>query len=113
MVHAVTQQVAAPDFRGCPFRTTHAEFPDDDHPAHQASARHVKQLRSQLYGLAKRAGARDPRALADRVMLIIDGLYINGAMLGRRGAATAAVALAAELVDRSIEPAAATKSKEK
>jgi hypothetical protein len=31
-------------------------------------------------------------------MLVIDGVYINGAMLGRRGAATAAVDLADHLV---------------
>lgn len=28
MVRAVARQVAAPDFHGCPFRTTHAQFPN-------------------------------------------------------------------------------------
>jgi AcrR family transcriptional regulator len=96
MVRAVARQVEAPDFRGCPFRVTHAEFPDEDHPAHQVSVRHVKNLRTWLRSLARRAGAGDQRALADRIMLIIDGLYVNGAMLGRKGATTEAVALAEE-----------------
>jgi AcrR family transcriptional regulator len=105
IVRAVARQIAAADFRGCPFRISHAEFPDKDHPAHQVAVRHAKDLRARLRGLAEQARARDPRALADRVMLIIDGLYINGAMLGPNGAATAAVAFAQELVRGSIEPA--------
>jgi hypothetical protein len=32
MVRAVARQVAAPDYRGCSFRTTHAQFRDEDHP---------------------------------------------------------------------------------
>jgi AcrR family transcriptional regulator len=101
MVRAVARQVTAPDFRGCPFRATHAQFPDDRHPAHQVAVRHVNNLRNQLHRLAKRARARDPRALADRLMLIIDGLYINASMLGRRATATVAVALADEVVRES------------
>lgn len=104
MVRAVARQVTAPEFRGCPFRTTHAQFPDQDHPAHQVSVRHVENLRTQLHGLARRARARDPLTLADRIVLIIDGLYLSGAMLGPNGPATAAVALAEELVRASIEP---------
>jgi AcrR family transcriptional regulator len=104
MVRAVGRQIAAPDFRSCPFRATHAEFPDADHPGHRLSVEHVKNMRRQLRRLAKQAGARDPQALADRLMLIIDGLYINGAMLGPKGAATAAVGLAEELVSAATQP---------
>ena len=101
LVRAVVEQVTAPEFRGCPFRIAYAEFPDEAHPAHQVALRHVKQLRARLRGLATRAQAQHPRALADRIMLIIDGLYVNGAMLGRRGAAAGAVAFAEELVHSS------------
>ena len=110
MTRAVARQIAAPDFRGCPFRIAYAEFPDDDHPAHTVAVRHVKNLRAQLRRLAKRAGADDPGTLADRVMLVIDGLYVNGAMLGPRGAASAAVSLVEELVRASTEEATASGS---
>jgi hypothetical protein len=103
-VRAVARQVAAPDYRGCPFRTTHAQFPDKEHPANRAAARHVTNLRARLRSLAERANARDPRGLADRIMLIIDGLYINGGILGRTRAINEAVALSEELVRASIEP---------
>jgi AcrR family transcriptional regulator len=102
LVQAVASQVTATDYSGCPFRTTYSHYPDDAHPAHLVAVRHVRDLRARLHTLARRAGAPDPNALADRLMLIIDGLYINGSMLGRKGAATAAVALADELVGGSV-----------
>ena len=98
LVQAVADQVAAPDYSGCPFRMTHAQFPDPDHPAHRVAVRHVRDLRARLRRLARRAGARAPAALGDRLMLVIDGLYVNGAMLGDRVAGATAVALAEELV---------------
>jgi AcrR family transcriptional regulator len=104
MVRVAVQQVAPRDFRGCPFRNTGAQFPDKDHPVHRAAVAHQRQLRARLKRLATRAGATDPQALADRIMLVIDGVYINGAMLGRRGAATAAVDLADDLVRAATAP---------
>jgi AcrR family transcriptional regulator len=98
IVRAVADDVAEPGFRGCALRNTHAEFPDRDHPAHRVSVEYVKDIRSLLLDLAKRARAHDPETLADRIMLIIDGLLVNGAVLGRRGAAGAAVAFAEEVV---------------
>jgi hypothetical protein len=113
MVDAVARQLAGADFHGCPFRTTHAQFPDDAHPAHRVAVQHVKDLRARLRRLARRAGTRDPGAVADRLMVIIDGLYINGSMLGRTSAATAAVALAEELVRGSIDPVTTATSRDK
>jgi AcrR family transcriptional regulator len=110
MVRAVARQAAAPDYRGCPFRTTHAQFRDEDHPGNRVAVRHVEKLRSRLHALARRAGARDARALADRLMLIIDGLYVNASMLGRTSALTAGVGLADQLVRESIEHASTSKA---
>ena len=55
-------------------------------------------LPDHLRLLAARAGARDPAALADRLILVIDGMYIDAAILGADGPAAAAVDLAGELV---------------
>ncbi len=101
LVRAAVGQVADPDFQGCPFRTAHAQFPDLEHPANRVATRHLQGLRSQLRTLARRAGAPDPNALADRLMLIIDGVYTNGWILGRRGAAPAAVAFAESVVNQA------------
>jgi AcrR family transcriptional regulator len=104
LVQAVADQVAATDYAGCPFRTTHAHFPDPDHPAHRVAVRHVRDLRARLRRLARLARARNPEALGDRLLLIIDGLYVNGSMLGDRTAGATAVALAEELVHEASAP---------
>jgi AcrR family transcriptional regulator len=106
IVRAVTQQVAATDYEGCPFRTAHAQFPHDEHPASRVAVRHLKDLRARLRALARQSGAHDPRALGDQIMLIIDGVYTNGSILGRAGAATAAVAFA----DAAVRAATGTPS---
>ena len=104
LVQAVADQVAATDYAGCPFRTTHAHFPAPDHPAHRVAVRHVRDLRARLRRLARLARARNPEALGDRLLLIIDGLYVNGSMLGDRTAGATAVALAEELVREASAP---------
>lgn len=101
LVRAAVVQATAPDFRSCPFRATHAELRDASHPARRLAVEHVKELRSRLRRLTSEAGADDPDMLADRLMLIIDGVYINSAMLGSDGAAPAALALAEELISGS------------
>jgi AcrR family transcriptional regulator len=97
IVRAVAADVSGPGYRGCALRNTYAEFPERDHPAHRVSIDHVKTMRAELRRLAEQAGAEDPDTLAARVMLILDGLYTNGIVLGGESADTA-VALAEEVV---------------
>ena len=99
LVRAVADKSICAGVRGCPLRNTFAEFPDPAHPAHQVAADHFKDVRALLHSLAAQTNAADPARLADRVMLIIDGVYANGATLGPDGAAPAAVQFAEEIVD--------------
>jgi AcrR family transcriptional regulator len=102
IVAVAARQVGVPSYRGCPFRTAQAQFRDPSHPVHRAAGRHLDALHDRLRALAARAGARDPEVLADRLMLVVDGVYVNGAAYGGRGATTAAVDLAGELVAAAV-----------
>jgi AcrR family transcriptional regulator len=104
IVSNVAEQTMAPDFRGCAIFNTHAEFPDPEHPANKAAVGNFELIHSSLYELAKKTGAADPRTLADRMMLIIDGLKANGATMGRNGAAPAAVKFAEEVIRNALRP---------
>jgi AcrR family transcriptional regulator len=107
VVGAVAGQVRDADYHGCPFLNTHGEFRDPGHPAHQVSAEHFDALRSQLHAIAAQGGFADPRAVAEKILLIIYGLYATAAVLGAHDTAPNAVALAEDTVQAGKFPAAA------
>jgi AcrR family transcriptional regulator len=104
IVADAAETAACPGFRGCAIRNTGAEFPDPDHPAHRVSAERLAGVRARLRDLAAQAHASDPDTLADRLMLIIDGVNTAGAW-SRRKASSAAAADFAEEVVRAATPA--------
>ncbi|MDQ7806886.1 TetR/AcrR family transcriptional regulator [Amycolatopsis sp. A133] len=106
LVREVGVRVSEPGTRGCPLRTTFAEFPDREHPAHRVSMDHFVRVRAQLRELAAETPAPDPERLADRIMFIIDGLYTNGPIFGGEGSKVA-VAFAEDVVkvETSAKPA--------
>ncbi len=101
VVRAVAGQVRDADYHGCPFLNTHSEFRDPGHPAHQVSAAHFDALRRQLHAIAAPGGWPDPHGVAERILLIIYGLYATGAVLGARDTAPNAIALAEDTVRAS------------
>jgi AcrR family transcriptional regulator len=110
IVRSAVGKVAGPDFRGCPFLNTHAEFPDPDHPAHQVAVDQLAEERALLRGIAEQAGAADPGALADRIVLILQGVNANAAVLGADGAATSAVAFADDVIRAAVPKRARRRS---
>jgi AcrR family transcriptional regulator len=98
IVRANADEVTAPGYRGCAVRNTYTEFADPEHPAHGVSIEYLGEMRDLLQRLSVEAGARDPDVLADRIMLIIDGLLSNGATLGEAGAAAEATEFAADVI---------------
>jgi AcrR family transcriptional regulator len=102
IVDAFAQVSATPGFRGCPLRNSLPSFPDAGHPARRVIVDYHLARRALLNDLAERAGARDPRTLADQLMLLIDGLHASGPVLGEEGAGDAAVAFAKEAVRAAV-----------
>ena len=59
----------------------------------------VKQwTRDQLRAMAHELAARDPEALADQLMLVLEGVYASVASLGTTGPAARARALVEQLL---------------
>jgi AcrR family transcriptional regulator len=92
-------------YRGCPFINVATEFPTPDHPARAVAARHKNELRRRLAELAERAGIADAAGLADQLVLLVDGAYVDGHLLGRSGPARALVPAARALVAAASGPA--------
>jgi AcrR family transcriptional regulator len=98
LVGAVYDEIADPGFNGCRFLNTSNEFRDPDHAGHRESVEHLREIHEQFASLARQAGADDPGALADELVLIVDGMYANGAVLGPGGPAGRGVSAAAERI---------------
>jgi len=65
---------------------------------HRVAVEQVAVVRRRLRAIAKKAGAASPTDLADRLTLLIEGVYTSGSMLGRRGPLNRAVEFAEDLV---------------
>lgn len=105
IVEMVRDDVSAKEYFGCVYHNTSAEFRDPEHPGHQESVQHAREIREQLRGLARAAGAENPDELGDAVLLIIDGIYASGAVLGPSGPAKLGVSLARQLITQHCRQA--------
>jgi AcrR family transcriptional regulator len=94
----IARDIAGPKYRGCPFLNVATEFPAPDHPARAVAARHKAELRRRLSALAAQMGVPKANALADQLVLLIDGAYVNGQLLGKKGPARSLVAAALAVI---------------
>ena len=80
-----------PDFLGCMFMNTAAEFPNRHDPVHQAAADYKRKGRDHRRDLARAAGADDAAAetFADCYTALIEGALILRQTHGRNDAARA------------------------
>ena len=80
-----------PDFRGCMFMNTAAEFPNPHDPVHQAAAEYRRKSRDHRRDLARAAGAdaAAAEAFADCYTALIEGALVLRQTHGRNDAARA------------------------
>jgi AcrR family transcriptional regulator len=80
-----------PDFHGCMFMNTAAEFPNPHDPVHQAAAAYKRQAREHWRDLASAAGgdAATAETFADCYTALIEGALILRQIHGRNDAARA------------------------
>ena len=93
------EETARTTFRGCPMLNTNTEFPDPTHPAHTVAVAHKRLVRDWFRDLSARAGAADPEALADQLVLVLNGAYATAAVLGPPAATGRTLDLATQLID--------------
>jgi AcrR family transcriptional regulator len=107
LVEFVYDSVRADEFYGCIFYNTLSEFREPSHPGRQAALEHLDRLRRLLRRYGREAGAADPNALADSLLLIIGGLLINGVAFGGTGPAEQAKPVAVAIIEQAVSGRAA------
>lgn len=85
-------------YRGCPMLNTNTEFPDPAHPAHAVAVAHKLQICDWFRTLAEEAGAKDPQALAEQLLLVLNGILSTAAVLGAGGPARQGKELVRQLI---------------
>jgi AcrR family transcriptional regulator len=67
---------------GCPFINVATEYPETEYAGHQVALAHKQSVRARFLKLSKAAGARRPEALANALLLLMDGAYMAARMFG-------------------------------
>ena len=79
---ALQEYVVSPACYGCPFLNVATEYPETDYAGHQVALEHKQAVRARFNQLAKQANARQPKALANALFLLMDGAYMAARMFG-------------------------------
>jgi AcrR family transcriptional regulator len=86
-------------FRGCPFANAVAELPNPDHPARVVARQHKDGVKEHLTVLATQAGYDEPRVLAERLLLLLEGATALATMRRSHEPIDLARKLAQQLLD--------------
>ncbi|WP_250002386.1 hypothetical protein [Actinoplanes sp. M2I2] len=79
MFDVLAELAGTPGFRGCAFYNASAESTAGG-PIEEVSAANRAWTRGLFFELARDAGARDPAALADQLVVLYDGASVGGRM---------------------------------
>ena len=98
VVDVVDVIIKSDEFQGCIFVNAAMEFPLMHEPAHIAAAQNKQAVESIICELAERAGAADPKSLAEELCLIFEGAYVTRQVTGNRQT----IEIARRIVDQVI-----------
>jgi AcrR family transcriptional regulator len=90
------------DFQGCIFVNVAMEFPLMHEPAHVAAAGNKRAIEAIICEIAGRAGALDPKLLAQELCLIMEGAYVTRQVTGNRQTIDIARRVADGVIDRHV-----------
>lgn len=95
--------LASPDFQGCPLIKAAAEYPEQSHAVHRASAAFYRRLKHHMTDLSARAGAQSPERLAGQLRALFEGAIVSEQLQRHSGAGVDARLAAEILIKNSIE----------
>ena len=98
---ALEEWFSGKDYSGCMFINASAEFARPDDPIHMVAGEHKNLILNYVRELTKSAGATEPDALADGLMLLMEGAIVMSYVAGDRNAATRAKMAAEALIQQA------------
>jgi AcrR family transcriptional regulator len=98
-----------PDFSGCAFVNTAAEYSNPEHPFHMLASRHKARVLADIERLC--GDAKLPKALAKQLALLMEGAIVTEQVTPGSGAAAEAKAIARTLIQAQASPSSTARSK--
>lgn len=80
VAQSITDDIQSPGFRGCAFLNAAAEYPDRDHPVHQAVLKHREWFLTTMIELFSGTGKIDPEPAARHFVMLRDGAMSSGCL---------------------------------
>jgi AcrR family transcriptional regulator len=96
-------QMEDPGFRGCPMTNTAVEFPEEDNPGRSIAEGCKSELREMILDLARQLDTREPEALTDGLILLIEGAYSTHHVFGSQGPSVNLRACAEKLIGSYVK----------
>ncbi|QWI73010.1 TetR/AcrR family transcriptional regulator (plasmid) [Bacillus mycoides] len=90
-----------PDFNGCAFLNTAAEFTGVSHPFHEASHKHKKLVKEFILDIVKSTGILDYKEMADCIYFLVEGAIVTE-LLYQKGDSAVKAKVGANLLLSSI-----------
>ncbi|MCI0753021.1 TetR/AcrR family transcriptional regulator [Teichococcus vastitatis] len=91
-------------YRGCGLTNAVVEYPAPGHPARRVSEDHKRALRMRLWDMAAGMDVLEPEALADALLLLIEGCFASGQIFGADGPARQVADAARRLIRAHRQP---------
>ncbi|MDG4794743.1 TetR/AcrR family transcriptional regulator [Micromonospora sp. WMMD1082] len=76
----IAQSIQSPGFRGCAFLNAVAEYPDPDHPVHEAVLAHRQWFLDTINALMARIQEAEAEAAAQHFVMLRDGAMAAGCL---------------------------------
>jgi AcrR family transcriptional regulator len=97
------EKMTRPDFRGCPMSNTAVEFPEPGHLGRTVLEECKAGMHTRLAEVTRRMPIDDPDALADGLMLIIEGAMASHHIFGSQGPSSSLMITADALIDSYLK----------
>ncbi len=91
-----------PGFRGCPMSNTAVEFPEANHPGRAVAENCKAEARERIVTMTRQLAVDDPEALADGLLLLIEGAFAVHHVFGSQGPSQALVRSAERLIEAHL-----------
>jgi AcrR family transcriptional regulator len=105
LLTGMVKRLGSPQYRGCPFMNTAAEFADADHPGRLVARANRQEMRRRLCAIVSALGAAEPARLSDQLILLVGGAYAVAQVLGDIGPQHELIEAAETLIAARVAPA--------